>query len=984
MVKEYTKKEKMDFFNSNGPFFSLSLADKAKINLDLLRISYKVGETINSFDQIPPGIIYIVNGKIRLLGIDNTKEIFTLEIYKSGNFIGAEQILRGATGESLVASEKCEIILLPLQSFLKLYENSPKLIANFSILKPHELYSNIKNFEEFSSFEKKNIMNWAINQCKENKKVKLLYPGSRKIESKDEDLILSSENVENYNSGFILKDGVHINILGKLPARLLSLSFSFPNEKNEFLLSSNSIDFSDKTSSLIKTDFFEDWFGERENNGKFPQFNGRGNIDEILACLHMLSSFYHISFRRDLIKNVIKAKLYQENSDLLYIGQIANFCNLLGLISSPLIPKDISQLERLPLPVIAIVENHPKIIWAYRNNEFLIGDPINGRKTINKKTLMKKIRTDNPSILYIERSHNKAKSRFGFRWFIPAIKKFRFLFFQVILASFFIQILGLLNPLLIQQIIDSVVNQGSLTSLNVLGSLLIFMAFTQALLSALRIYLFTDTTNRIDISIGARIIHHLIRLPLGYFLKRPVGEISTRINELERIRNFLTGTALTAVLDSFFSIVYIAVMLLYSIKLTIWSLAVIPFFITLTLMVSPLIRLQLRKKAEANARVQSHMVEILSGIETIKAQSLELLSEWRWEKLYGREIKASFSNVLTSGAASSTSQFLQQISGLLVIWMGSKLVIEGQMTLGQLIAFRILSGYVTNPLLRLASLWRDFQETALSIERLSDIIDNKEELELMGENLPPLPLVKGLISFDKVSFSFDNNSIEQLKNICLKIEPGSFVGIVGTSGAGKSTLLKLLMRLFDPSRGVISIDGYDISKFDLYSLRNQLGVVLQDSLLFDGTIQENIAITKTDASFDEIFSAAKLACANEFIESLPQGFETNIRERGAALSGGQRQRIAIARMLLKRPKLLLLDEATSALDINTEKKIIINIMETFKNQTVIFATHRLNILRKANLILVMNNGVIDEFGSYDELMKANGRFATLFNQQLTD
>ena len=303
------------------------------------------------------------------------------------------------------------------------------------------------------------------------------------------------------------------------------------------------------------------------------------------------------------------------------------------------------------------------------------------------------------------------------------------------------------------------------------------------------------------------------------------------------------------------------------------------------------------------------------------------------------------------------------------------------MTLGQLIAFRILSGYVTSPLLRLATLWQNFQETALSLERLSDIVDHQEEIEITGQNLPPMPTINGKISYENVNFRFTPRGPLQLLNVSFDIAPGDFVGIVGTSGSGKSTLMKLLTRLFDPIDGQIKIDGMDISKFDLYSLRRQIGVVPQDSLLFDGSIQENIALAKAEASFDEIVQAAKISCAHDFIQSLPSGYSTSVGERGSGLSGGQRQRIAIARTIIKQPRLLILDEATSALDINNEKNLIKNLIKSYKDITIIFITHRLSSLRNSDQILLMNDGILAEMGSHDDLMSIEGRYATLYRQQ---
>ena len=457
--------------------------------------------------------------------------------------------------------------------------------------------------------------------------------------------------------------------------------------------------------------------------------------------------------------------------------------------------------------------------------------------------------------------------------------------------------------------------------------------------------------------------------------------MSSRINELEKIRRFLTGTALTVILDAVFAVIYIAVMLLYSIQLTFWALAVVPFFVGVTLLSAPLIRKQLRDQAEANARVQSHLVETLGGMETVKGQSMELHSRWRWQQLYGSQIQSGFRNVITSTAAGSASQFLEQLSGLLVLWVGASLVLKGELTLGQLIAFRILASYVTNPLLRLANLWQNFQETALSLERLADIVDYPEELEIMGEQKPPIPPILGEVEYRGVSFRFGSQGGLQLSNINFKIPAGSFVGVVGSSGSGKSTLLKLITRLYEPLEGTIRIDGNDISKVDLYSLRAQIGVVPQDSLLFDGSILSNIALTRPDASFEDVCQAAQIACAHEFIKAMPGGYTSSVGERGAGLSGGQRQRLAIARMILRKPRLLVLDEATSALDVDTERRLTANLKEAYQNQTVCFITHRLASLRHSDMILVMDQGMLVEIGNHTELMQLDGRYATLYHQQ---
>jgi HlyB family type I secretion system ABC transporter len=544
-----------------------------------------------------------------------------------------------------------------------------------------------------------------------------------------------------------------------------------------------------------------------------------------------------------------------------------------------------------------------------------------------------------------------------------------------------VQLFALANPLMIQVIIDKVIVQNSVDTLQILGVFLLVLAVFEAVLTSLRTYLFVDTTNRIDMALGSEIIDHLLRLPLRYFERRPVGELATRINELENIRQFLTGTALTVVLDAVFSVIYIIVMFIYSWLLTLVSLATIPLFILLAMVASPLIRQQLRVKAERNAETQSYLVEVVGGIQTVKAQNMELRARWQWQQRYARYVSAGFKTVLTSTTAGSTSHFLNQLSGLLVLWVGAYLVLQGDLTLGQLIAFRIIAGYVTSPLLRLAQLWQNFQEVGLSIERLSDIIDATPEADELDRLNIPMPTVKGAVAFEDVTFRFGTTGPYQLNNVNLEFTAGSFVGIVGLSGSGKSTLMKLLPRLYDLESGRILIDGYDISKVELYSLRQQIGIVPQDTLLFDGTVQENIALTCPDATAEEIIRAAQVAAAHDFIMGLPNGYNTRVGERGAALSGGQRQRIAIARTVLQNPHLLILDEATSALDYDSERRVCLNLADAFRDRTVFFITHRLSTIKNADTIVLMDKGSVVEIGTHEELMALRGRYYCLYQQQ---
>ena len=948
------------------------------------------GQTLHDRDQLPPGVLLIEQGDMRLLGLDQRKEAFTLQRFRSGDFVGGELLLRGMSGLTLAAATPLEGSLLPAERFFEHLERHPEHFDHFCTLHPWELWDAAASRQDPHYPTAQELLRWAQEACALcDQPVRLLTPGTHELELSDGSWLVSSDNIEGESIGTILQSPCRLEVLGRLPARLLSLPSHWPPQRQLQPLDNPLNPLPEKsiatTAELptpqVQREALEDWYGRLHNDGTYPQHHGQGPVEEPLACLRMLARHFDLPFRRDVLSRILNDQLERSGRGALPLPAIAAICDLLGLRTTGLQPDNADRLTRVPFPAFALINGHPSVLWQARQQQVLIGDPVAGQRWMDATELLEQSTDEQLPVLCLERSASTPKARFGLNWFFPAIQKHRNALLQVVVTSFFVQLLGLFNPLLIQQIIDAVISQGNFSSLNVLGTLLVVMAFAQALLGSLRTYLFSDTTNRIDISLGASIINHLLRLPLSYFAKRPVGEVSSRISELEKIRSFLTGTALTVLLDAVFSVVYIAVMLIYSVPLTFAALGVLPLFVGLTIGVAPIIRRQLRQQAEASAKVQSHLVETLSGMETVKGQGMELPSEWRWEKLYGGKIEAGFRNTITSTAAGSANQFIGQVSGLLVIWVGAMLVLEGEMTLGQLIAFRILSGYVTSPLLRLASLWQNFQETALSLERLSDIVDHRKEIEIAGEGLPPIPPLQGSINYEGVNFRFASSGPLQLLNVNFEIPAGSFVGIVGSSGSGKSTMLKMLTRLFDPLEGTIRIDGYDISKVDLYSLRTQVGVVPQDSLLFDGTVQANIALARPDASFEEITSAAEVACAHDFIQSLPGGYSNSVGERGSALSGGQRQRIAIARMVLKRPRLLVLDEATSALDVDTEQQVTRNLAEVYRGSTVLFITHRLGSLRHADHILVMHQGSLVEQGTHSELLQLGGRYASLYRQQ---
>ena len=702
-----------------------------------------------------------------------------------------------------------------------------------------------------------------------------------------------------------------------------------------------------------------------------------GPIDETLACFQMLAQLMKLPFRRDSIEKVLRDNLRRGlTPNLQLCGQLAAS---LGLhVMAARVPPEAG--TRLQVPSMIPWKGGFALVVASNERGLKLASPKHGMVSLTTSELQTSF-PEGIELLLMERSNATPEQNFGPGWFWPALKRYRGVLTQVLAASFVVQLFTLANPLLIQVIIDKVITQRSLDTLQVLGIALVVVTILEGVLGSLKTFLFAETTNRIDQRLGAEVIDHLLRLPLGYFDRRPVGELGTRVAELEKIRNFLTGQALTTILDAAFSIIYILVMIVYSWLLTLIALSVLPIQVGMTLLGAPLFRRQFRAAAEENAKTQSHLVEVLTGIQTVKAQNVEMVSRWRWQEFYSQYIARTFEKTITGTALNQTSQVLQKISQLMVLWVGASMVLKGELTLGQLIAFRIISGYVTQPLLRLSTIWQQIQELRVSFERLADVIDTPEESDEVDKSKVMLPPLEGQVRFENLSFRFRPGQPEVLKDVNLEIKPGTFVGIVGQSGSGKSTLMKLLPRLYSPEEGRILIDGYDIDKVELYSLRRQIGIVPQDPLLFSGTVSENIALTNPEASSEEIVRAARLANAHDFIMELPSGYSTSVGERGASLSGGQRQRVAIARTLLSNPKLLVMDEATSALDYETERKVCDNLLENLNDRTVFFITHRLSTIRNADTIVMLDKGAVVELGTHEELMDHRGRYFALYRQQ---
>ncbi|MCW6051159.1 peptidase domain-containing ABC transporter [Microcoleus sp. A2-C5] len=986
-----------DFLAQTPPFDRLSETALTALVAKCQLLGYRTGQPLFEREKMPTQVAIIYQGQARLLGFDQrSQRHVSLRLVQSKEIVGWAGLLRGVPCETAIASTDVVAIVIPAEDFLSVLEKQPTFGEAFrdhcSLSEVFELLSlELQRQADGTSNLKELTMHaWqdatVVNVPSGNKKTQDL---AQELDA-DRIWLVSSGVLGEFPTGsrFSMENAAKsLKVEGRAGARLIG--FREPPESQP------------DPSSVLDAETEIAGFGEKPPGGKllditiaperppepgdnqpkdaarYPIFRGKGQIDAPLACFQMLSKYFGLKFRRDIIRKVLENQLKTAGSiSIQACGAIAQSIGLTPQLAQ--VPAE--AINRIKAPVMIKWENSFAIIYSITEQELVIATAEKGlmRKRVPQ---FKEIWGESGEVLLLQAPQVEQKEQFSFWWFVPALMEHKTVFFEVLLASFFVQLFGLANPLISQVIIDKVLGQRSIDTLDILGAFLLGVALFEGLLNGLRTFLFIDTSNRIDVKLSAEVIDHLLRLPQNYFDNRRVGDMVYKFSMMGQIREFMTSTALTVVLDAVFSVVYVAVMLSYSVKLTFVSLAVVPILALMIILINPLVLRLIKQRNMRFADSQSYLVEVVSGIQTVKAQNIELKSRWEWSSRYAKYITASFKTIITGTTAGTISSFLNQVGNLAQLWVGAYLVLSNDITLGQLIAFRIISGNVTGSLLRFVSVWQSFQEVSMSIDMLKDIVDTPTETSDEDRNNIPLPAIQGQVTYEEVSFRFLESGALQLANVNLDFPAGSFVGIVGGSGSGKSTAMKLLQRLYAPLSGRIFIDGYDIAKVELYSLRSQLGVVLQDTLLFNCSVQENIALSNPDASTDEIVRAAKLAVAHDFIMGLPAGYNTIVGERGASLSGGQRQRLAIARTILQNPKLLILDEATSALDYHSERQVCNNLAESFAGRTVFFITHRLTTIQNADIIIMMDQGSVVEQGSHKELMALKGRYYCLFQQQ---
>jgi HlyB family type I secretion system ABC transporter len=710
---------------------------------------------------------------------------------------------------------------------------------------------------------------------------------------------------------------------------------------------------------------------------RYPFFAQQSASDCGAACLVMISRYWGKRFSVNRLREI--SNVDRNGASLLGLSTAAE---ALGFTTKP-VKATLKQLAKQPLPAIAHWEGkHYIVVYRITKQHVVVADPGIGQRSLTHAafnagwtgyTLLL-----TPSTFFREAQDDQT----SFWHFFDLLKPHQLVIFEVVIASLFIQLFGLVTPLFTQLLLDRVVVQGSDLTLTAVGiGLLLFSLFRVAIMG-LRQYLIDHTANRLDLALIIGFIRHTFRLPLKFFESRYVGDLVSRVQENRKIQRFLSGEALTIVLDLFTVFIYVGLMLWYSWRLALLVLLVIPPFFLLAVFATPFLQRISREIFSAIATESSYLIESLTGIRTIKSSAVEQSVRWRWEEFFSRSVQKTFMGQVISNRLQIFSNSIEAISTTALLWYGANLVIQKELTIGQLVAINMLLGNIIQPFQRLTVLWNQLQEVLIAVERISDVLEAEPEEDLNAQAKQTLPRIQGEICFQNVTFRYQAQGDRNiLQNLSFEAKPGQMVALVGRSGSGKTTLSKLLLGLYPPTEGQILIDGHDVTSLSLRSLRQQVGVVDQDTFLFGNTIRENISLRHPEATLEEILEASRLAGADEFIKRLPMGYESQIGEGGGLLSGGQRQRLAIARALLGNPRLLILDEATSHLDTESERIIQQNLGQILRGRTTLVIAHRLSTIRNADLILVLDRGVLVESGNHEALIAKQGYYYYLTQQQ---
>ena len=1003
------------------PFDRLADEVLASLAARSQRLHYRLGQVVLREDALPPGVLLVQQGRLRMLASDPSGEgTITIERLQPGAVVGWSGLVRQRPCEHLRASSPVQALLVPAADFLAaLAEPSPFSAWFHGRLTAAELHQLLLALVRRDASAAPLLSQWTSAQLE----VTLIsQPAGTAVDPIDpadgRSWWISSGGPlaaawEGAAVGAAAPAGPlpWLRLVGLLPPAAAasapaaavsgtqppSLPAPRPPTAEAAPVASSSSAASSSAAAgpstaadrraapdslappalppLTSTD------QPGSTRLRLPRASGPRDVPMALAVC--LARYFAVPLNRDGIRDFIDGILQKQlRFNLVNAGQLIDYLGLRVVLSR--IPRD--RLARVPTP--AVLLQHGQLV-------LLDGVDADGRVRVLEPELgplrlpAEELQgcADAPDLielLLVQRHPGSKEVNFSWAWFLPYLRPHTRGLVEVLMASVVVNLLALVTPLGMQVLIDQVARFQNMGALISISALLLLSSVVVAVVRTLRTIVFAQITNRVDQDSKSTILDHLVRLPQEFFDSRPVGYVMYYFNVLDRLREFLVGQSLTTIVDFLFSFLYIAVLLMINPLLTLVTLSTLPLLLAVGLISNPIFEGQVQRTMARAVVTSSYLNESITGIQTIKSQNAELKTRWEFLNRYAAYIGEDFKLKLTSETTANIAAFITELNGLLVIGFGIWLVMQNQLSLGGFIAFRIISGYITRPLMQVVITWQQFRMTSRQMELVSEIVDRPtEQSDEEAANIP-MPPIQGHVRFDSVAFRFADDGPLVLHGINLEIPAGSFVGMVGGSGSGKSTLLKLLPRFYRALEGKVMIDGLDVSKVELYSLRRQVGVVPQDSLLFDGTIRENLLLVKPDATVEELIRASRIACAHDFIMEMPLGYNSSVGERGAGLSGGQRQRLALARAVLQNPRMLILDEATSALDASTERQVCLNLFEAFRGRTVFFITHRLSTVRPADMIVLMDKGAVMEVGNHPSLMERRGWYYALCRSQMQE
>ncbi|WP_216899869.1 peptidase domain-containing ABC transporter [Synechococcus sp. CCY 9618] len=963
------------------PFDRLPSARIEAIDALLEPRRFRIGQTVLRPDVMPDGVLLLCSGQLRSLGPSPSgRGLRTIERLAPGALAGWAGLLRRDPCEHLRATTEVEALELPTAAFRELLTGHPEFGAWFANQpSPAELHAVLLALARRDPLGEALLDDWPVPP--EQVRLRSLLPGA------PPEMGLPPGFRWFASSGLPLAEPWTprpLRPIGPDAPWLRLVGLAIPRDAEAPItlgadpLTPAVLAGVAAPATVYAASLEPPPRRSGDGGGRLALPRASGPRAVPIAVCQSLADYFGLPLNRDALADQVDAILQRQDSlNLVNIGQIMDTLGLRVVLTR--VPA--SRLARVPAPALLLQNGHFGLLDGVEpDGRARLLEAEIGALLVPAEELITH-EGGMVELLLFDRKADAKQRRFDWSWYAPFLNQHRRELIEVLVASVVINTLRVVFPLGLLVLLQSVLASRNLGALAGIASVMLLATLLESVFRTLRSFVFTDLANRIDQDAKATILDQLVRLPQGFFDSRPVGQITFYFSQLDRLRDFLLGKTLPTLVDFVFSLLYLAILFAISPLLTLVTLATLPLILVVALVSNPLVRGQIHRTMAQGVRAASFLTEAITGIQTIKSQNAELKTRWEFQDRYAAYIGEDFKLKVTREAIANLSTFLSNAGQLVVIAVAIWLIFQGKLSIGALFAFRILSGYINQPLVQLVSTWQDFQFNTQALRMVADVVDRTTEQPQEQAGNIPLPPLQGRVQFIDVAFRFRDQGPLVLDGVNLEIAAGSFVGLVGGSGSGKSTLLKLLSRFYPPERGSVLIDGLDIGKVELYSLRRQIGVVPQDSLLFDGTIRDNLLMVKPDASATEMVRAARIACAHDFIMQMPQGYNSSVGERGAGLSGGQRQRLALARAVLQNPRMLILDEATSALDATTERQVCINLFEAFRGRTVFFITHRLTTVQPADLIVLMDQGAVMEQGNHRQLMQLRGWYYALYRSQ---